>query len=119
LLAGEWKTGGAGDTVVEEEKPVSAVKIVVSGRLQVTKDGQRLMPLNWDYVFGTELVLSGQLSPVAPTFAEPACYFSWPLANLQVFLDRRPDFRQALQGLINRDLVAKLQDVSGYLARPT
>jgi CRP-like cAMP-binding protein len=119
LLAGEWKTAAAGDTIVEEGKPVSAVNIVVSGSLQVRKDGQDLMPLNPGYLIGTGLALSGQPSPVAATFTEPARYFSWPLTNLRVFLDRRPDLRQALQGLVNRDLVAKLQELSGYLARPT
>lgn len=119
LLAGEWKTAAAGETIVEEGKPVSAVNIVVSGSLQVRKDGQDLMPLNPGYLIGTGLALSGQPSPVAARFTEPARYFSWPLINLRVFLDRRPDLRQALQGLVNRDLVAKLQELSGYLVRPT
>jgi hypothetical protein len=45
LLAGEWKIAAAGDTIVEEGKPVSAVNIVVSGKLQVRKSGKDLMPL--------------------------------------------------------------------------
>jgi CRP-like cAMP-binding protein len=114
LLAGEWKTAAAGDTIVEEGKPVSAVNVVVSGSLQVRKDGKELMPLKPGYLIGTGLALSGQPSPMAATFTEPARYFSWPLSNLRLFLDERPDLRQALQSLVNRDLAAKLEQLTAY-----
>src|SRR5690348_10357197 len=45
LLAGEWKTAGLGETVLEEGKPVSSICIAISGTLKVCKGGKDLMPL--------------------------------------------------------------------------
>lgn len=114
LLAGEWKNAAAGDTIVEQGKPVSAVNIIVSGSLQVRKDDKELMSLKPGYLIGTGLALSGQPSPMAATFTEPARYFYWPLIDLRPFLDKRPDLRQALQSLVNRDLAAKLEQLTAY-----
>ena len=43
------------------------------------------------------------------TFTEPARYMRWSLASLRSFLDNRPDLRATLQGLVNRDLVGKVE----------
>jgi CRP-like cAMP-binding protein len=119
LLAGEWKTAAVGDTILQEGKPVSAVNIVISGSLQMRKNGKELMLLKPGYLIGTGMALSGQPSPMAATFTEPARYFSWPLTNLRVFLDKRPDLRQGLQSLVNRDLAAKLEELSAYASKTT
>jgi hypothetical protein len=34
---------------------------------------------------------------------------AWPLASLRTFMDKRPDLRIALQGLVSRDLAGKLE----------
>jgi len=46
---------------------------------------------------------------VEATFTGSARYMSWPVASLRTFIDRRPDLRVALQGLVNRDLAWKLE----------
>jgi hypothetical protein len=33
---------------------------------------------------------------------------SWPLSSLRTFVDKRPDLRVTLQGLVSRDLATKL-----------
>jgi CRP-like cAMP-binding protein len=117
LLAGEWKTAAAGDTIVDQGRPVSTISVLLSGSLRVRKDSTDVMLLKPGYLIGTGLALSGQPSPIGATFTEPARYFSWPLTNLRVFLDKRPELRRALQSLLNRDLGAKLEELSAHLPR--
>ena len=73
------------------------------------------MPLEPGHLIGTALALTGAPSPLAATFAGPARYFSWPLGNIRAFLDRRPDLRLTLQSLVNRELAAKIEDLSTRL----
>ena len=115
LLAGEWKTAAAGDAVLTEGKPVSSICIAISGSLNVRKGGREVMPLEPGHLIGTALALTGAPSPLAATFAGPARYFSWPLSNIRAFLDRRPDLRLTLQSLVNRELAAKIEDLSTRL----
>ena len=115
LLAGEWKTAAPGDTILDQGKPSSSICVLLSGSLRVRKDGKDLMLLKPGYLIGTGVALSGQVSPIGAAFTEPARYFSWPLTNLRVFLEKRPELRQALQSLLNRDLAAKLDELSGHI----
>jgi hypothetical protein len=43
------------------------------------------------------------------TFTEPARYMRWSLPSLRSFMDKRPDLRIVLQGLVNRDLAGKVE----------
>jgi len=117
LLAGEWKTAAAGDVLLTEGQPVSSICIPISGSLKVRKAGQDVMSLSPGHLIGTALALTGEPSPLAAIFAEPARYFCWPLVNIRVFLDKRPDLRLTLQGLVNRDLAAKIEELSTHLPR--
>ena len=109
------KTAAAGDVVLAQGKPVSAVCIAISGSLKVRKEGKEVMPLKPGHLIGTGLGLTGEPSPLSATFAEPARYFSWPLASIPAFLDKRPDLRLTLQSLVNRDLTSKVEKLSSYL----
>lgn len=115
LMAGEWKTAAAGDTVLTEGKPVESICIAISGKLKIRKQGKDVMPLNPGYLIGTALAFTGQPSPLGAMFTEPARYFSWQLGNIRTFLDTRPDLRLVLQTLINRDLASKVEEMSTRL----
>ena len=115
LLAGEWKNAAAGEAGLSERNPASTVCIAISGSLNVRKGGEEMMPLKSGHLIGTALALTGEPSPFAATFTEPARYFCWPLSNIRGFLDKRPDLRLTLQSLVNRDLAAKVEDLSTYL----
>lgn len=116
LLAGEWKSAAAGEPVLVQGDPVASICIPISGGLVVRKDGKDLMALKPGHLIGTALALSGQPSPIAANFTEPARYFVWPLGNIRGFLDKRPDLRVILQSLVNRDLATKLEELSSYLS---
>ena len=61
------------------------------------------------HLVGSSLALTGLPSPVDATFTEPARYMSWPLSSLRAFVDKRPEMRVTLQGLVSRDLAGKME----------
>ena len=108
-LVGEWKNAAAGEKILLEGEPVSNVCIPISGSVEVRKRGQMLGFLEPGNIVGNALGLTRAPSPVDATFSEPARYISWPLTDLRTFVDKRPDLRVMLQGLVNRDLARKLE----------
>ena len=111
-LVGEWKNAEAGDKVLTEGEPVSSLCIPISGNAEVRRQGERVGMLKPGQVIGTALALTGDQSPVEATFTGPARYMRWPLQSLRTFMDKRPDLRVTLQGLVNRDLATKVERLS-------
>jgi hypothetical protein len=110
-LVGEWKNAEAGEKVVTEGEPVSSLCIPITGSADVRKQGASIGALRPGHIIGTALTLTGEPSPVEVTFTEPARYMRWSLPSLRSFMDKRPELRITLQGLVNRDLAGKLERV--------
>jgi CRP-like cAMP-binding protein len=108
-LVGEWKSAGAGEKVVTEGEPVSYVCIPITGSAEARRRGERIGTLRPGQIIGTTLAFTGNPSPVDVTFTEPARYMRWSLPSLRRFIDKRPDLRVTLQGLVNRDLAGKVE----------
>jgi hypothetical protein len=110
-LVGEWKNAEPGERVVSEGEPVSSLSIPITGSADVRSRGERIGALRPGNIIGTALALTGEPSPVEVTFTEPARYMRWSLPSLRSFMDKRPELRITLQGLVNRDLAGKLERV--------
>jgi Popeye protein conserved region len=108
-LVGEWKNAEAGEKVMTEGEPVSSLCIPITGSADVRRRGERIGAVRPGNIVGTALALTGEPSPVEVTFTEPTRYMRWPLTSLRRFMDKRPDLRVTLQGLVNRDLAGKLE----------
>lgn len=108
-LVGEWKNAEAGERVMTEGEPVSCLCIPISGSADVCKHGERIGAVRPGNIIGTALALTGEPSPVEVTFTETTRYMRWSLPSLRRFMDKRPDLRVTLQGLVNRDLAGKLE----------
>ena len=108
-LAGEWRDGAAGDKLLTEGQPVASICIPISGTLEVHRRGEYLGRLDPGQIVGSSLALTGSASPVDMAFSGPARYMLWPLSSIRVFLDKRPELRVTLQGLVNRDLAGKVE----------
>jgi Popeye protein conserved region len=110
-LVGEWKNAEAGERVMTEGEPVSSLCIPITGSANVRKQGAPIGTLRPGHIIGTALAFTGEASPVEVTFTEPARYMRWSLPSLRRFMDKRPDLRITLQGLVNRDLAGKLEQL--------
>jgi hypothetical protein len=108
-LAGEWRDAAAGEKILVEGEPVSRISIPIGGQVDVRRQGKTLATLAPGHLVGTGLALTGDPSPVEAVFSEGARYMTWPLQNLRVLLDRRPELRATLQGLVSRDLARKME----------
>jgi CRP-like cAMP-binding protein len=108
-LVGEWKSAGVGDRVVTEGEPVSCLCIPITGSAEARKHGERIASLGPGQIIGTTMAFTGDPSPVEVTFTESARYMRWSLPSLRKFIDKRPDLRVMLQGLVNRDLASKVE----------
>jgi CRP-like cAMP-binding protein len=108
-LVGEWKNAAAGDKILIEGEPVSSLCVAISGTADVSKQGRPVGTLEPGHIIGTAIALMGARSPVDVTFRGPARYMSWPVSSLRTFIDKRPDLRVTLQGLVSRDLAGKLE----------
>jgi CRP-like cAMP-binding protein len=109
LLAGEWRSAARGDRVVTQGQSVDRISIPISGRVEVSRDGQPLGGLAPGQVIGLALAVTDEASSFDATFSEPGRYMSWPLRSLRTFLDKRPELRVALQRLASHDLATKLE----------
>jgi hypothetical protein len=110
-LIGEWKTAAAGDKVLMEGQPVSSICVAISGTVHVHRAGRDLGAIAPGCLIGTGLALTGDPSPVDATFTRTGRYMCWPVQSIRSFIDRRPDLRVTLQGLVSRDLALKLEQV--------
>ena len=108
-LAGEWQDGVAGDKLLSEGQPVASICVPISGALEVRRRGEYLGQLDPGQIIGSSLALTGSASPIDMTFTGAARYMRWPLSSIRIFLDKRPELRVTLQGLVNRDLAGKVE----------
>jgi CRP-like cAMP-binding protein len=108
---GDWKDAAPGDPVLAEGERVSAVTIAIAGSIEIRKQGQFLTTIPPGYVVGTALALTDAPSPLTASFAEAGRYIQWPLAQLRIFLEHKPDLRLAVHQHMNQDLARKLEAV--------
>jgi CRP-like cAMP-binding protein len=112
MLAGEWRDGVAGDKLMTEGQPVTSICIPISGMLEVRRRGDYLGDLEPGQIIGSTLALTRSPSPVDAAFTGPGRYMRWPLSSLRTFVDKRPELRVTLQGLVNRDLARKVEGLA-------
>ena len=108
-LVGEWKSADAGERMLTEGEPAAAVCVAITGSAEVRKGSERIGALEPGHLIGTALTLTGGPSPVDVVFTGPARYMRWSLPSLRAFMDKRPELRVTLQGLVNRDLAGKVE----------
>ena len=109
MLAGEWRDGVAGDKLLIEGQPVTSIYICISGTLAVRRGGAYLGDLQPGQIIGSTLAVTGSPSLIEAAFTEPGRYMRWSRSNLRTFIDKRPELRVTLQGLVNRDLAGKIE----------
>jgi len=110
-LVGEWRDAVAGQKLLTIGEPPAQICIATSANVEVRSGTGRVGTLAPGQLIGTGLALSGGPSPVEASFVSPGRYIAWPLQSLRIFLDKRPDLRDALQRLSSRDLARKIEQV--------
>jgi len=115
-LVGEWCDAEAGQRLLTAGQPAERVCIAISGDVEVYRGEANVGRLAPGHLVGTGLVLTGSPSPLDARFVSPGRYIRWSPQTLRLFLDKRPDLRDALQRVTSRDLATKLERA---LAQPS
>jgi hypothetical protein len=108
-LVGEWCNAEPGERLLKAGDPAAEICIAISGDVEVYKGGTNIGKLAPGHLVGTGLVLTGTPSSVDARFVSPGRYIRWSTQTLRLFLDKRPELREALQRVTSRDLAAKLE----------
>ena len=109
LLTGQWRDATPGERIVTQHEPVDRLSIPISGRVDVSREGEPLGSFAPGQMIGLALAVTGEAASFDATFGEPGRYMSWPLPALRSFLDKRPELRVALQRLAGQDLAMKVE----------
>jgi hypothetical protein len=109
LLIGEWKDAIPGTQLLAEGERASSVCISIAGEVEIRQQGRIIGLMAPGRLIGTALALTDNLSSVSASFCEPGRYIQWPLSNLLVFLNKKPEIRTTVQALVNRDLAEKVE----------
>ena len=112
LSVGSWVTAEAGERLIERGTVPEAVSLIVSGSVQVTRDGRTAAELVPGDLVGSALILTGIAADVDAVTLGPVRAVRWHVATLQKYLDANPDTRTAMQRHLSRDLAGKLARVT-------
>jgi CRP-like cAMP-binding protein len=111
VMAGQWKNAAAGDAILTEGQPTTSISIPIAGSVRIRRHGTDVGDLKPGHVLGTAAALTGQPAHVDASFNTPGRYINWPVMNVETLLNRSPELRQIIQGMVNKDLAAKVEEL--------
>jgi hypothetical protein len=109
---GTWKTGSAGERIVDQGVVLGDLICMLSGKAAVRVDGSEVAQLEAGCFIGEMSYLTGARTTASVQVVEPARYLVWKNASLKALLDSDAALRSAVQLVIGRDLVSKLRPTS-------
>jgi CRP-like cAMP-binding protein len=109
LSIGSWASAAPGERLIEHGKPVNSMSLIVSGKVQVSKEGRVLGDLGAGEIVGSALLLSGAVAEVDAVTTEPTRTVRWDAGTLERYLNANPETRNLFQRHLARDLAGKLQ----------
>jgi hypothetical protein len=111
ISIGVWINSETGERLIEHDKRAEAVFLIVSGKVQVTREKRVLGEMTAGNLVGSALLLSGVPAEVDALVAEPVRAVRWEAEALKRYLDAHPDTRTVMQRHLARDLAGKLVGV--------
>jgi CRP-like cAMP-binding protein len=83
LLAGEWHNAAVGERIIAQGQPVDRIVIPISGRVEVSRHGERLGSFAPGQIMGLALAANGHASSFDAVFIQPGRCMSWSMADLR------------------------------------
>jgi CRP-like cAMP-binding protein len=114
LSIGSWITATPGERMIERGTIPTTVSLIVSGKVQITRNDHVLGVLGAGRLVGSALILSGIQAEVEAVVETPVRAMRWQVDTLLKYLNANPDTRTAMQRHLARDLAAKM----GHLTNP-
>jgi hypothetical protein len=108
LSIGAWTTLEIGERMLERDKSVEAISVIVRGKVRVTRDDRVFGELVPGHIVGSALLLSGVAADVDAVVIEPVRCVRWEVEPLERYLAANPETRIVLQKYLARDLAGKM-----------
>jgi CRP-like cAMP-binding protein len=112
VVLGQWREAQPGDVLYGAHQQISEVLVLLEGKVAFRVDGRNVGDVGPGQLVGTSVVLTGTDSWGEAVAAEACRYLALPVADVGPALERFPEARAALQGIVSRDLAEKLRTVT-------
>ena len=116
LSLGSWTNEKTGAHLIEREKTLDAVSLILRGRVHILRNERFVGELVPGDLVCSAVLMSGTPADVDAVVVEPVRGVHWDLGPLEDYLDADPETRLALQRHISRDLAARLTRSAGALS---
>lgn len=99
----------AGETVVEQGRPVADMMVLTAGAMDVRRDGRVLATLRPGQFIGEMSFISRQSASADVVATAPSRLLAWSQPGLAGVLDSDAALALKMRGILGRDVVAKLR----------
>lgn len=108
LLRAESRQIQPGETLIEQDKELRALIIILSGSASVMVNGVKRATLYPGDFAGEMSFITGRLTSADVIADEPVRYLIWSAPALERLYQRDPEMKNAIQSIIGFDMAAKL-----------
>jgi CRP-like cAMP-binding protein len=97
---------------------VNEVLTLISGTIAARVGNKTVGIMEPGHIVGTAGVLYNNIQLCDFVVETPSRYIVWPLAEVQQFLEKDPEFRSQVRNIVNTDLATKIHTITPRI-RPT
>ena len=106
--AAEWQTIGFGEVLLEEDKPLEHLILVLSGHAKVVTQEREIALIESGQFAGEMSFLTGGNTTASVVALDTILYARWPKSYIEDLMQREQELSTALQAALGTDLVRKL-----------
>jgi CRP-like cAMP-binding protein len=109
---GRWRNADRGQTLSRQGERVNEVLTLISGTIAARVGNQTVGIMEPGHLVGTAGVLLNNIQLCDFVVETPGRYIAWPLAEVQQFLEKDPEFRAQVRDIVNTDLATKIHAIT-------
>lgn len=109
LTVAQWKTGKAGEKIIEHGSEPTEIYVLSDGTVRVSADGKQWYTIEPGDLLGTTSALLGEPYCFNAECVEDSKYVYFPLEPVRKLIDKNPELRQKITNLENRDFATHLR----------
>lgn len=109
MRVAKWDDIDADTTLIEQGETVHALLLIYRGEASIRVDGKEVVRQGDGAFIGEMSFMTNQPASATVVTVGPTRMVSWPKLDLMHMLDRNPNIRMNLQGILGTDMARKLQ----------
>jgi len=109
---GRWRDAEKGQELSKEGERVNEILALISGKIEAPIIDQTVGILGPGELVGTAAVLLNNIQQYDFVVETPCRYITWPLAEVQQFLNKDPDLRAQIRDIMSGELATKIHNMT-------